>query len=285
MSAANLNMEDRKHSIISYSVTIVVHALILFLLWCFVIMPPNPPLGEAGGSGSLISLGFENMGGPDIVPVDVTPTPPQPTPEQTTEENRTLTQDNEDAPTIENKVEKKETVVKKAAKKTEKPVKETPKIDKRSLFTKKNNSGTSSGSGSGAIPGNEGRPDGDQNGRPDGNGKNGNGGNGEGFGTGNGVGNGNGDGVADYELKGRSLQRKPNVNDNSRETGKVVVAITVDRNGKVIKAVPGQKGTTTLSPHLLDLSKQGAMDAHFSPKSDGPEEQYGTMTFIFRFKQ
>jgi periplasmic protein TonB len=86
-------------------------------------------------------------------------------------------------------------------------------------------------------------------------------------------------------LRGRSLSRRPDITDNSRETGKVVVAIVVDRTGKVIKATPGQKGTTTLSPVLLEKAKQGALDARFSPKPDGPEEQYGTMTFVFRFKQ
>ncbi|MFN5885926.1 MAG: energy transducer TonB, partial [Bacteroidota bacterium] len=58
----------------------------------------------------------------------------------------------------------------------------------------------------------------------------------------------------------------------------------VDRNGRVIKATPGQKGTTTLSPVLLEKAKQGALETRFSTRSDGPEEQYGTITFIFRFK-
>ncbi|MEI6507250.1 MAG: hypothetical protein WCO54_02130 [Bacteroidota bacterium] len=295
MSAADLYQEDRKHSIISYTVTIVFHAAILILLWYFVIMPPNPPLSEAGGSGSLISIGFENEGGPNPLPTDeaiAQPTPPEPEPQ--VDEKPVITQETEEAPEVAKKEEVKETVVKKTEtkkvvkkveKKIEKPVEVPRKVDEHALFKKKNNTGTNPGSGSGEIPGNEGRADGDPNGRPDGNGKPGNGGNGEGFGTGNGVGNGNGDGIGTYELHGRSLQRRPDVNDNSRETGKVIVSIVVDRNGKVIKATPGQKGTTTLSPVLLEKAKLGAMEARFSPKPDGPEEQYGTMTFIFRFKQ
>lgn len=292
MEAVNLYKEDRKHSIISYTVTIIVHVAILLALWFMVIMPPNPPLSDAGGSGSLISVGFEDMGGPDPMPVEniAEPTPPQP--ETPVEENPILTQDNQDAPVTEAKEEKKEIKktevkkeIKKVDKKIEKPVEQPRKVDERALFKKKTNTGVSSGSGTGEIPGNEGKPDGDPNGRPDGNGKPGNGGDGEGYGTGNGVGNGAGDGVGNYELRGRSLQRRPDINDNSRETGKVVVAIVVDRNGKVIRATPGQKGTTTLSPILLEKAKLGAMDARFSPKPDGPEEQYGTMTFIFRFKQ
>jgi hypothetical protein len=295
MNAATLYKDNRKNSIISYSVTVVVHAGILLLLWFFVIMPPNPPLSDPGGSGMLISLGEENMGGPDLIPVEeIISEPEPPQPEQQTNDAQTITQDNQDAPEIEKTEATKETVVKKidakkevkkTEKKIEKPVDVPRKVDQQSLFKKKNNAGQSSGSGDGTIPGNEGKADGDPNGSPDGNGKAGNGGNGEGYGTGDGIGNGSSDGVGTYELRGRSLSRRPDITENSRETGKVVVSIVVDRNGKVIKATPGQKGTTTLSPVLLEKSKQGALEARFSPKPDGPEEQYGTITFVFRFKQ
>jgi outer membrane biosynthesis protein TonB len=298
MSAVNLYKEDRKNSLISYGITLLVHAALFLLLWFAVIMPPDPPLTDMGGSGMLISLGEENMGGPDLIPVEEITTDPQPPqPEQPVEEQQTLTQDAEDAPEIEakkdekkktevKKVEDKKTEVKKTPeKKIEKPVEQPRKVDERALFKKKNNAGTSSGHGDGEIPGNEGHPDGDPNGSPDGNGQPGNGGNGSGYGTGNGVGNGSGDGVGSFELRGRSLSRRPDITENSRETGKVVVSIVVDRNGKVIKATPGQKGSTTLSPTLLEKAKQGAFDARFSPKPDGPEEQYGTITFVFKFKQ
>jgi len=295
MNTAELyQKESKKNNIISSSVTLTVHAVFLLLLWYFVIMPPNPPLSEAGGSGSLISIGFENMGGPDPIPVEAATSEQTPQPETPMEETPTLTQETEEAPEIVKKEEKIETVIKKIEhpkevvkleKKIEKPIEKPREVDKHALFKKNTNTGVTNGSGTGEIPGNQGIENGDPNGRPDGNGKPGNGGDGEGYGTGNGVGNGNGDGVGTYELRGRSLQRKPDVNDNSRETGKVIVSIVVDRNGKVIKATPGQKGTTTLSPTLLEKAKQGALDARFSPKPDGPEEQYGTMTFIFRFKQ
>ena len=71
MSTAELYQKEiRKNTLISSSVTIIVHAVFLLLLWYFVIMPPNPPLSEAGGSGSLISIGFENMGGPDPLSIE-----------------------------------------------------------------------------------------------------------------------------------------------------------------------------------------------------------------------
>jgi len=242
----------------------------------------------------MVSLGDENMGGPDLIPVEqITPQPQPPQPEPQVDENPVLTQESEEATEVAKREEKKETEIKKVEpkkdikkpeKKIEKPVEKPRVVDERALFKKKTTD-KAAGHGEGEAPGNEGKKDGVADGNPDGNGKPGNGGEGEGYGTGTGVGNGDKDGIGTYELRGRSLQRRPDINDNSRETGKIVVAIVVDRNGKVIKATPGQKGTTNLTPSLLEKAKQGALDARFSAKPDGPEEQYGTMTFIFRFKQ
>jgi outer membrane biosynthesis protein TonB len=306
--AGDLYRIERRNQLISYGTTFLVHALILLLLWWAVMFPPNPPWEEMGGGGSEIAMSFgdPNMGGPDLIPVetDISPALP-PEPDPPTDQATNLTQDVEDAPAIDAPVEKpKETEVKKKIEKLLEPKKEPVKkpepvekprqVDQNALFKKKGATGVSKGSGNGDIPGNEGRTDGDPAGSPGGgDGSNGTGGSGDGTGTGNGTGsgsgngagNGSGDGFGDYDLKGRSLSRRPDVSDNSRETGRVVVQIVVDRNGKVIKAIPGYKGTTTLNSSLLEKAKRGALDARFSPKPDGPEEQFGTMTFVFRFRQ
>ena len=262
--------------------TILFHLLILLGLWWLVMMPPNPPLG-AGGSGMTISLGEENLGGPASVPVENV-SPPIPQPETKVEENPVVTQDIEEAPVI---IEKKKEVRKKSPHPVTSPldIPETPrKPDERALFKKKTTTPGESGFGKGDAPGNEGRADGDLKGNPDGTGKGDGTGSGTGNGTGNGIGDETGDGVGTYELTGRSMSNRPNIEDNSRETGKVVVQIVVDRNGKVIRATAGYKGSTTLHPTLLEKSRSGAMQARFSSRPDAPEEQYGTITFIFKFK-
>ena len=81
------------------------------------------------------------------------------------------------------------------------------------------------------------------------------------------------------------MKKLPSIEDNSKSIGKVVVRIVVDRDGNVVKAVPGQPGSTTIENALLEKAKQGALQTKFSPKSDGPEEQYGYITFVFRFRQ
>jgi len=283
--SAHIQSRERKNKTAAIIGTAIFHALCLLLLWYMMLYPPNPPL-DAGGSGMAISLGEPDMGGPSPTPIEE---PSQVTPieqEVFEQENPVATQEIEETPVVE--TPKKEIkkpineVVKPTKKLIEKPVETPRRPDERSLFRKNNNRSSESGSGDGEIPGNEGSPDGSSDGSPDGTG--GSGGNGSGYGNGNGIGNGNGDGIGSFELKGRSVARRPNVEENSRETGKVVVGVVVDRNGRVIKATPGQKGTTTLSPVLLEKAKQGALETRFSTRSDGPEEQYGTITFIFRFK-
>jgi outer membrane biosynthesis protein TonB len=281
MSDASLDKLEQRNKIIGYAGTAIVHALLLLLLWWLVLSPPNPPI-EYGGMGLTMALGEENMGGPSDVPV-TDPSVPEPTPPIEEAEQPVATQEVEEAPAVVAPKEVKKVEVKKPIKKpVEKPVEQPRKPDEKSLFKKRNNTADASGRGDGDAPGNQGAADGDPNGDPNGNGY-GNGGTGSGTGAGNGTGPGNGDGIT-YELKGRSLARKPNIEDNSKETGKVVVSIVVDKSGKVTKAMPNQRGTTTLSPILLAKAKQAALDTRFSPNPNAPEEQFGTITIVFKFR-
>lgn len=277
-----LKKEGQKNRWVGYGVTCSIHGALFILLWYAVLHTPDPPLSY-GGMELSMSLGEPEMGGPNDIPTE-TPEAVPPTPEnEPVQEEQMVTQDAEDVEVTAPKVEEqKKTEVKKPVDKPiETPVEKPREADQRSLFKKKTTTTAEGGRGSGDIAGNEGRPDGDPDGSPDGNGH-GNGLGGSGGGTGTGHGDGNGIG---YSLAGRYLSEKPEITDNSKETGKVVVSIVVDRKGNVIKATPGIKGTTNLTPVLLEKAKQGALQTRFSPNPDGPEEQYGTMTFIFRFKQ
>jgi outer membrane biosynthesis protein TonB len=265
--------EEKKNRIAGYITSIVIHTLLVLLLLWLALMPPDPPM-EYGGIELTMSLGEANMGGPSPVPVE-TPSQVTPPPTQSQEEEKVATQDVEEAPSIKQQDKTKKKQETKVQPKEE-PVEQPRQVDQRALFKKKS-ADNAGGFGDGNITGNEGSPDGAPGGSPDGNGR------GDGLG-GTGGGGATGDGWGSYDLAGRSLMRKPNIVDNSSETGKVVVKIIVDRNGRVVKAEPGQKGTNTTSSVLWEKAKQGALEARFSPKPDGPEEQYGTMTIIFKFK-
>ena len=277
MESAYINKDDHKSKLTGYAVTTIVHAVLIGLLWWSVLTIPDPPLGY-GGMELSMALGEFDMGGPNEETV-AEPTPLENKPEQESIEEEVLSQDDDEVAATVKKTSKlkKPTEVKKP---TEKPIEKPREVDKRALFSKKTTATNEGGHGDGSVTGNQGNPDGIEGGSPDGNGI----GNGLG-GSGGGSGTGIGDGMGSFDLKGRSLSKKPDIIDNSRETGKVVVGITVDRSGKVIKVQPGIKGTTNLSPALLEKARLGALDARFSPRNDGQDEQYGTMTFVFRFKQ
>lgn len=148
------------------------------------------------------------------------------------------------------------------------------------IFTKgKNGTGTgtgnSSGNGTGDGQGNT-KPGGNQGaqwGTP--------GGDPNGTGTGiNGNGPGSGDGMS-YDLKGRKWRQKPLVFDNSQKTGKVVVAIKVDKGGNVVYAKYQQKGSTTTDSQLIRLSEEAALKAKFSADPSAEDEQFGTISFNY----
>jgi TonB family protein len=122
-----------------------------------------------------------------------------------------------------------------------------------------NSKGDGGGDGNAGKPGNLGTPDGV-------------GGKGQGNEPGPGPG---------ISLKGRKIVKWPDRVTDSREEGKVVVGIVVDAQGNVIKAEPGEPGSTTTSPMLYMKARQAAMTAKFSPSPEGAEEQYGTITFVF----
>jgi hypothetical protein len=102
-------------------------------------------------------------------------------------------------------------------------------------------------------------------------------GSGSGGGTGSGVGTGSG-----YFLGDRKALSKPKPNSEcSNEVGNVVVEITVDQNGKVIKAISGVKGTTITASCLKEQARQAALNTKWQPKEDAPESQVGKIIYSF----
>jgi colicin import membrane protein len=99
-----------------------------------------------------------------------------------------------------------------------------------------------------------------------------------------GEGGGLGNSGISYDLQGRGFQKLPKPKYEYQGEGRVVVEVRVDRSGKVIQAVPGIKGSTTLDEYLLKVAKDAAMEANFDTKADAPEFQKGTITYNFILK-
>ena len=100
------------------------------------------------------------------------------------------------------------------------------------------------------------------------------------YGPGGGLGT---DGVS-FNLGGRKAQSLIKPPYDIQKDGIVVVAVTVDRNGRVTEATPGIKGSTTLDENLLKLAKEAALKTRFESSNDAPIIQKGTITYDFRFK-
>ncbi len=91
-----------------------------------------------------------------------------------------------------------------------------------------------------------------------------------------------GSGTGGYGLNGRSLVSKGKVKQECNEAGRVVVKIIVDRNGDVVSAIPGVKGTTNNSACLLDPAKKTALKHKWNLDSNAPSQQVGFVVVNFK---
>jgi hypothetical protein len=277
----------------SLFLTVLIHAALILAMIFAVMHTPNPPFPETGGGGGvLVNIGYVDMASGDEQPLsEETTTDPsvanvKPTP---ADEEEFATQETEEAPVAKtSKSDKPKVTPKDNTPKPittpKKPVEEPRKADPRALFPGRTNGSKSQGTAASGS-GDQGDPLGDPNSKYTGKGGQGGGtGNGNGTGTGDGegpgMGTGKGGGVS-FNLAGRKWMRTPSISDRSQETGKVVVDITVDKNGSVINAVPGGRGSTTTSAYLFRLAKEAAMKAKFNESPDDSDIQKGTITFIF----
>ncbi len=93
---------------------------------------------------------------------------------------------------------------------------------------------------------------------------------------------GSGSGTGGYGLNGRTLVNKGKVPQECNEEGRVVVKIVVDRNGRVISAEPGVRGTTNNNSCLLEPARKTALMHKWNLDSNAPSEQVGFVVVNFK---
>jgi outer membrane biosynthesis protein TonB len=279
--------EENKNRLISMGISLSILALLLLFLIFYTIVTPNPPFPEAPGGGGGIEFNIgnliegtgnvENNGIGDAVKVvestEVTP----PTKETSSTENLVTSENGEDI-NITKSETKNNTTAQTVVIPVQPKVKTAAELLKEKFEKNKGNNG-GGGDGNSGHEGNDGRPDGNPN--THGTGGTG-GGEGGSDGPGKGPGKGRGNGGYGFSLSGRSIMTPPVLSKDTKEEGKVVVEITVDKTGKVIKADPNGRGTTTSSPMLKAKARQAALATMFNVSGEF-EEQKGTITIIFSF--
>lgn len=259
--------KSRKNNIAGIVGTILFHAMMFALLLFFGFSIPNPPPTEVGFP---INFGYEETGQGEIE-TGTSSASSQEMQEAINSDatngsdKQSLTQDIEDAVALKNKTSNKvnNSTSEQKIQEQQKTV-EDPKPNPNALFPGKGTGNGTSGNGAGNSDGNTGGT-GNQ-GSPDGGDKRGLG--------------GSGDGIS-YSLGGRSANALPKPEYKVQEEGKVVVEIIVDRNGMVVRATPGAKGTTTMNKTLWNSAKKAALITHFNKKNDAAEEQKGFITYHF----
>jgi hypothetical protein len=291
---SSINSSDQKKSLL---ISTLLYGTLLLILFFVRFWPPanlEELTGGGGGGGVTVNFGDSDFGSGanyksevlDVknqakqIPTKAAPDESILSQENTTEESVVIPQKEKPLkPTPVLKTEPKPVVVK-------------PKVsnntnDALSSIMKGSNKG---GDGDDKTAGNKGKANGSLSssgyygtggsggGTGGGNGT-GNGiGTGSGYGAGTGGGSGNGTG---YSLGNRKAISKPAPKYTCNEEGKVVVEVSVDRNGKTISAIAGIKGTTNTAKCLLDQARIAAMNTRWDASSDAPEKQVGKIVYNF----
>ncbi|TWR29352.1 energy transducer TonB [Mucilaginibacter pallidiroseus] len=255
----------------AFAATGVILAAVIAMCYFIVFREPAP--AQEGTGGILVNYGTvdEGMGSdymsteePSVAekannskPDKVTPAPP--TEEKVQADNsdkNVVTQTNEDAPEVTANSKAPSNTVATTPTKTE----AKPSVNQNALYKGKTNNGTGAGDGTGNTPGNQGKTTGTTL-----------------TNNYNGTGSGNGGGL---NLTQRNFVSKPNVSDDGRNEGKVVVDIRVDKDGTIIYAAVG-RGTTIADNSLLQRCVDAVKNSRVSAVENS-DEQRGNVVFVFK---
>jgi TonB family protein len=254
--------------------TCLFHGMLLFLLFYLAFRTPLPLPAE---QGILVDFGNSDMGFGNFEPRMSDPAPVQPRPETSrpSRQEQNLTQDFEETvavPTQQPRQQTTETPIRETPRETpqtQPPVEQPPPVqrtpDARAMFPGRGDpSSGATSQGEAGGQGNQGVP----TGAPDV----------HVYGQG-------GDAAGNrWGLTGRGLVGSlPLPAYSVQDEGIVVVTITVDKDGNVIRAVPGARGSTTLNRTLLDAAERAARQAKFT-RNPTAVEQSGSITYIFKLQ-
>lgn len=249
-------MKPNRNKVISASVTAIVMLLVAVVLLAFGYDPPDPPIPEEGVEVNVGDSDFGSGTAPQPSSAASSYTPPSADRQVATQQ----TEPSEAMPTTTNQGN----VTNPQAEEKPEVQNREPEINNRAIFPGKRNRTNEGGTGSEGNTtgeGNQGNP----NGNPNATNYQGNGGSGNTF-----------------SLKGRKAASLPKPDYNNNRQGQIVVKIWVDQQGRVIRCDAPDKGSTITDASMVERAKQAALKARFNASQDAPEEQVGTITYIFK---
>ncbi len=277
---------DTKHKRKSATITTIIMVLLMLILFFFGLKYLDPPIEN----GIAVNFGTSNEGSGEVQPQKVEEFVQENVSEEVVEEvveeevvpveeeiveevEEVLTSESEESIKLKEIEENRKREAELKAAEEKKAQEEALRKQKEQDEKKKkldamfggfnsdaNNNSTSEGDGTGS--GDKGSVNGDPNAKGY-------------YGSGGSGGNG------DYRLGDRVPLSKPKPIYECDEEGLVVVLIEVNREGKVIKATPGVKGSTNTAPCLLQRAKEAAMRTKWQPDANAGSKQIGSIRYRF----
>tara|TARA_B110000091_G_C13658196_1_gene408410 strand:- start:14 stop:841 length:828 start_codon:yes stop_codon:yes gene_type:complete len=267
---------ETKHKRKSAAITIMILLLLLFLIFNYGMHYLDPPEEY----GLAINFGDTNMGsGETVEKIKKIATPRavekqeaveeevKETPKETLKEEIITDNSLKEAPVLEKLKEEKKPIKKEIKKEIPKEIPK-PKPSKEttdalnSLLNGNASDGNPKGEGDDEKEGIKGDVKGDENANTY-------------------YGNTGSGSEGNYNLAGRKALSKPIEQPECQEEGIVVVRITVDKNGKVITAKAGVKGSTNTAPCLLKPAKEAALKTTWNADNNAKSNQAGTIIYKF----
>jgi hypothetical protein len=250
--------------------------IIFIVLSYFIVIGSFQPVEEVGMGGIVVNYGTSVEGmGTDYTSIEEPSADPnannqppdkvvpekQPVeqPSNQVSSKEIVTQNTEDAVSVNTK--KAVSKAPPAATTETKPAK--PAINQNALYKGKTNKGTGGGDGTGSTPGNQGSVNGDP--------------------LSNNYGEG-GSGFGETPIALRKFTNLVTPNDDGQKTGKIAVRITINKEGIVVNATPGVRGTTLNDRDLWQKCKEAVMGARLNQSSTAPDLQVGVVVFNFKVK-
>ena len=271
-----MSVLDTQHKRKSATITAVILILFILGIFNFGMQYLDPPeeygvainFGDMNVGSGVLVLKSQKTTLKEEVKTPAVTSPLKEVTKETLVEKIITEETTKEVPIVGKVVEEKPTLVEDVVKKETPKVVTKPKPSKESLdalnklLNGNSSDGKSKGEGDAAVDGLKG----DKDGEPISSKYYGN--------TGSGT-------VGNYNLAGRTVLFPSKKQPDCQEEGVVVVRITVAKNGKVMSAIPGVKGSTNTAPCLLKPAKEAALSTIWNSDGAAPEIQTGTIIYKF----